>query len=59
MPKSHSEFWETKFTRNQERDARKIRQLETAGWRVVTVWECELRDSPTEVLASISAELAK
>ena len=27
-PKSHSEFWETKFARNQERDARKVRQLD-------------------------------
>jgi DNA mismatch endonuclease Vsr len=59
MPKSHSDFWETKFARNQERDARKIRQLEDAGWRVVTVWECELRERPAEVLASISAELIR
>ena len=43
MPKSHSDFWEAKFERNQERDARKTRQLEAAGWQVVTVWECKLR----------------
>jgi len=59
MPKSHSEFWETKFARNQERDARKIRQLEDAGWRLMTVWECELRDRPAEVLASINTELSR
>ena len=59
MPKSHSEFWETKFARNQERDARKIRQLEDAGWRLMTVWECELRDRPAEVLAFINAELSR
>jgi DNA mismatch endonuclease (patch repair protein) len=59
MPKSHSEFWERKFIRNQERDARKTRELDDTGWRVMTVWECELRARPAEVLASISAELSR
>ena len=53
-PKSNSEFWETKFTRNRERDARKTRQLESSGWRVLTVWECQLRDHPDQVLAALT-----
>ena len=56
-PKSHSEFWETKFVRNQERDARKTRQLEAAGWRVVTVWECRLRKDPASVVRDVAAQL--
>ena len=58
MPKSHSEFWETKFARNQERDARKIRQLEDAGWRVLTVWECDLRDRPAETVSCVVSALS-
>lgn len=49
-PKSHTEYWERKFELNQERDARKTRELEAAGWTVVTVWECELRKDATRTV---------
>lgn len=58
-PKSHSAFWEAKFERNQERDARKIRQLEAADWHVVTVWECRLRQAPDAELSRIVTLLNK
>ncbi len=44
MPKSNEEFWQRKFALNAERDSRKVRELELAGWKVFTVWECELSD---------------
>lgn len=44
LPKTHVEFWEDKFRRNVERDARKTEELISMGWTVVTVWECELKD---------------
>ncbi len=43
LPKSHTEFWQQKFERNVERDARKTNELEKEGWTVITVWECEIR----------------
>lgn len=43
-PKANAEFWETKRTRTRNRDAEQRRQLESAGWVVLTVWECELKD---------------
>lgn len=43
-PKTRTEFWQEKFSRNIERDARKEMQLRAAGWNVITVWECETRD---------------
>ncbi len=52
-PKSHSEFWRRKFELNQERDARKVGELEEAEWIVVTVWECQLRDEPGAQVQSI------
>lgn len=42
-PKSNTEYWEAKFARNKERDARVKAQLESEGWHVVTIWECELK----------------
>lgn len=43
-PSSNTEFWQEKFARNVERDARKENELRAAGWRVEIVWECETRD---------------
>lgn len=50
MPKSHLDFWKTKIERNIERDERKNRELEDAGWRTVIVWECEIKKKPEEVI---------
>ncbi len=44
LPTSNRQFWETKIGRNQERDARTLDQLRNAGWRVLTVWQCETKD---------------
>jgi DNA mismatch endonuclease (patch repair protein) len=41
LPKSNTEFWRAKRNANRERDARKQRELEVAGWRVFIVWGCE------------------
>ena len=44
-PKTNTAFWTDKIARNRERDARKEAELREAGWRVVTVWECETKDA--------------
>lgn len=44
VPKSRREFWASKFERTIERDRRDRQSLESLGWRVATVWECELDD---------------
>ena len=42
IPKTRTEFWKNKLTRNQERDLVNIQRLESIGWSAITVWECEL-----------------
>lgn len=44
VPKSRLDFWEEKFSKNVERDALVSEQLRKAGWRLLVVWECQLRD---------------
>ena len=44
LPKTNTEFWESKFAKNQERDKRKLEECRDAGWKVVTIWECETRN---------------
>ena len=44
LPKTRTEFWVPKLEGNRQRDERNVAALEAAGWRVLTVWECQLRD---------------
>lgn len=43
-PANNAEYWQKKFARNVARDALVERTLRESGWRVIIVWECELRD---------------
>lgn len=43
LPKLNREFWAEKFAANVERDQRKAEALESLGFQVLVVWECELK----------------
>ena len=55
-PKTRPEFWQAKFAGTVERDRRKQRELQNAGWRVITVWECDLDKNPSKILEEISTQ---
>ena len=44
-PKTRQEFWQAKFDGNVARDRRNQADLVQLGWRILVVWECELRDA--------------
>lgn len=44
-PKSNVEYWQSKFERNVERDNANKELLMQMGWRVITVWECEVNSA--------------
>lgn len=50
MPSTRPEFWQAKFAANVARDTTTQLQLESAGWRVFTIWECEVAESRLEHL---------
>ena len=43
LPKSNVEFWESKITNNKNRDILNELKLKELGWRVLRIWECEIR----------------
>lgn len=43
MPKSKTEFWSNKFDATIVRDRRQIDELERLDWRILTIWECEVK----------------
>lgn len=52
-PKTHKKFWERKFAKNIERDQRKTNELRKAGWSVITVWECQIKEKMPLVIKKI------
>lgn len=56
-PKSRVEFWQQKFDQNVKRDQAKHKQLEDLGWRVQVLWECELRQAPTDTIERLVSQL--
>ena len=47
LPSTRPDFWKAKLEGNAERDRRAIGALSAAGWRVLVVWECAIRDRKT------------
>lgn len=57
-PSSNQDYWRPKILRNVERDNQSRKELETLGWKVITVWECELKKNVlNEALGKLIAEL--
>lgn len=58
-PKTRLEYWQAKFETNVARDVRVSAELQSLGWRVVTIWECETKrpEELDSVLRSIITEL--
>jgi len=42
LPKTNKHFWENKLRLNKERDDKNHKTLLNEGWKVITIWECEL-----------------
>ena len=44
LPKSNTNYWKPKLARNQARDAENESALLAQGWRVLVIWECQIKD---------------
>ncbi len=54
MPKSNLEYWNSKISKNIERDIQNIEKLRSEDWKVIVVWECELKkDKKEETLLNL------
>lgn len=52
-PAQNSDYWQAKIARNVGRDKRVTMELEGKGWRVLRVWECEMKD-PARFVGRVS-----
>lgn len=60
-PATNPQFWQEKLNGNAHRDGRIATELQSKGWTVLTVWECELKESkyqmPNSAVSAVAAKL--
>ena len=57
-PSSNQEYWRPKILRNVERDQLSRQELEAFGWKVIVIWECELKKKVRDArLARLEVEI--
>ena len=49
-PKQNSEYWQKKIENNRIRDKQINERLERKGWKVIRIWECEIKEKNKEKL---------
>ena len=52
-PESRRKYWLPKLERNRERDRENKAELESLGWKVLTVWECQIKRKDTADLVDL------
>lgn len=57
-PKTRREFWEHKLYGNIQRDKRNTDSIRKLGWRICTIWECEIKGAGEESLRATVDKLA-
>lgn len=59
-PKTRTDFWMAKFQKNVDNDLKHSKELSDAGWRVYTMWECDIEkrfeDTIEKLIRFITAE---
>lgn len=58
IPATNRAFWASKLTRNKRRDRIVVRKLRSSGWRVVRIWQHQLRE-PDKVAHQIARVLRR
>ena len=51
LPHTRTDFWQSKINTNKLRDRRNDTDLTDAGWRIIRLWECEIRNKASQVVA--------
>ena len=43
IPKTRTQWWLDKISRNRTKDIENFQSLKKSGWKIITIWECELK----------------
>ena len=60
VPQTRTQWWLDKINRNKANDAKAVKALKKAGWKIITVWECKLKQAKVETtLATLLKKLSR
>ncbi|MBK7308316.1 MAG: DNA mismatch endonuclease Vsr [Chitinophagaceae bacterium] len=48
VPKTRTQWWTDKINRNKANDEKAVKSLRKAGWKIINVWECNLKPAKVE-----------
>lgn len=57
VPRTRTDWWLEKITKNVERDINNYRVLTESGWQIVILWECELKQDSNKILEELLLKL--
>lgn len=57
IPRTRTEWWTEKLYSNKERDEKNIQELKKKGWKVIVIWECELKSNGENKLNILKMDL--
>ena len=58
-PKTNSEYWEEKLNKNVERDRKHKNEIKKLGWKVIIVWECNVKNDTDDNIILLNKLLRK
>ncbi|MGE0020116.1 MAG: very short patch repair endonuclease [Draconibacterium sp.] len=50
VPATRTQWWLDKIEGNKKRDIETVKKLTVLGWKVITIWECELKKDKMETV---------
>jgi len=59
MPKTNKDYWEKKIANNKNRDRKVNKTLKSLGWRVIRLWEYDIKKNPHKCINKILKEYYK
>ena len=59
IPKTRTEWWINKINKTKERDQNNYRLLIDYGWKVIVIWECDLKHETEKRLKMLIKEIAE
>jgi DNA mismatch endonuclease (patch repair protein) len=58
-PGTRPEFWQKKFSDNTSRDRRNCAELRQLGWKVIVIWECEVKGDPRKLAQTLIRKMSR
>ena len=56
-PKTNTEYWDSKFSHNIANDKSKQEQLKMLGWKVVVLWQCDIKARFDQTMSALTIEI--